>query len=1570
MRIKHALSGPFAFRFLVSKRSPLGYLGVLCLLLLGFSTIPPGVPGIDQPTPIGPYLNGAFPSESPTGNNDSWVVENAFPNLTFADPVALLEVPDLPSYYVVTKPGVIYQIDNNENAAVKQPVLDIRQRVDTEEDAGMLNAVLHPEFGQAGSPNRGYIYVMYRYHPNGNVPGCNYGFIRLSRFTRPDGATSFDPNSEFVLVQVFDKLCQHHGSGMFFDEQGYFYFTIGDGAEENGTKEYRTAQKRDGRLLSGLFRIDLDKDPSRSHPIRRFQIDPPELAFPNDSSFSQGYYIPNDNPWLDANGGLLEEYYAIGLRSPHRATRDAVTGNIYIGDVGEGFREEVSIATKGSNMQWPYMEGTVPGIKGPPAEIVGISTPPIFDYGRASGNAVIGGFVYRGSKFQTSLAGRYIFGDHGLRNIWALDPASGEVNYLLTVPAFGVGSKNGISSFATNSAGDIFVLKLYGVDQDGGLIYKLKRSSAVPDPPARLSQTGAFSDLASLSPAPGLVPYDVNAPLWSDRAVKSRWIALPNNGTHNQPDEQITFSATGKWQFPAGTVFVKHFELPTDYSRPWITRRLETRFLVITEDGGAYGVTYKWREDGTDADLLAAGESVDIPILNGPAATQRWDFPGRTDCMTCHNSNAEFVLGVTTWQLNGDLTYPSGIADNQLNTWNHLQMFANDFAPEDIPGFLQSSNIADETASPESRVRSYLDANCAHCHRPGGVEGAFDARFSTPLDAQHIVNTFGVSRNTPADHLIVKPRDTSLSELWLRDGALGLNAMPPLAKNLVDEQYMNVLTEWINGLDSEACAPVALAGLPWSAPSQNGVGPVEINTSNGEGPAGDGKPITINERVFPNGLGVHAYSSLTYKLNGDYAAFETFIGVDDETDAACNVASVQFLIYLDGNLAYQSPVMKEFDDARFVKLDVTGVQEMRLVVTDAGDGDVCDHADWANPVLKPCGECAEGVGTACDDGDPCTINDQLNESCKCAGTLIDSDGDGVCDSDDICPGSDDKLDVDLDGIPDGCDNEFCPLTYLSDLNWVGAPINGSGPVRRDASNGNNPLSINGQTFEKGLGVHALSELTYHIGELGFETFRAVIGIDDECYEAGSVIFQVYTDGELVYQSQVLTYQSAAVPIAVPLSDVNELKLRVTTAGDGTSCDHADWAMARLERCCTMAQQNGGACDDGDPCTINDHYTADCNCVGTYQDMDTDGDGVCDGMDICPGADDMADADGDGVPDACDQCHGADDRLDSDQDGVPDACDQCPGHDDGKDRDQDGVPNACDICDGSPDQVDTDGDGVPDGCDSCPDADDQVDSDQDGVPDGCDICPGSRDAVDTDGDGMPDGCDQCPGADDRSDTDGDGVPDGCDLCPGSPDTIDSDQDGVPDGCDLCPGADDQLDADQDGVPDGCDLCANADDLEDADGDGVPDACDSCPGADDSIDVDQDGIPDGCKDCIGQPDSICGFTHLNTQALSRPALIEAAKERNKIIRKVDEELIIQIAPNPFHEFVRIRLLAPVPEMKRAIIRVLDINGRLIFERYDVPFGENITILPHAGWNKGTYIIQIRAGAYSAIRRIIRQ
>jgi hypothetical protein len=216
--------------------------------------------------------------------------------------------------------------------------------------------------------------------------------------------------------------------------------------------------------------------------------------------------------------------------------------------------------------------------------------------------------------------------------------------------------------------------------------------------------------------------------------VKIRWVSIPSGGT-------IGWAETGKWDFPAGTVFVKHFGLPIDDDDPLVTQRLETRLLVVQPGGDVYGVTYKWRADYSDADLLTTILEETIPISSSAGDwDQVWTYPGPSDCLSCHNSEARGVLGAKTASLNGSWQYPSGVTDNQLRAWNHLGLFDVPLNEADLPTFPAHANLADTSATPEHRLRSYWDINCGQCHGPLGIAALWDARYETPLALQGIIS--------------------------------------------------------------------------------------------------------------------------------------------------------------------------------------------------------------------------------------------------------------------------------------------------------------------------------------------------------------------------------------------------------------------------------------------------------------------------------------------------------------------------------------------------------------------------------------------------------------------------------------------------------------------------------------------------------------------------------------------------------------------------------------------------------------------------------------------------------------
>jgi uncharacterized repeat protein (TIGR03806 family) len=327
-----------------------------------------------------------------------------------------------------------------------------------------------------------------------------------------------------------------------------------------------------------------------------------------------------------------------------------------------------------------------------------------------------------------------------------------------------------------------------------------------------------FTNTPNMYPAGGLIPYAPNTPLWSDAAAKTRYVSVPNNGAPYSPSEQITFAPTGTWTFPAGTVFVKTFLLQTNQSDPNSLLRLETRLLVRDTNGAVYGVTYKWRPDYSDADLLARSSNQNIAITTPSGViTQTWYYPSPFDCLQCHTPAANYVLGVNSRQLNGNFGYPNGVTDNQLRSLNRVGLFYPAIDEASIAGFEKLSSLTNTLASYEERARSYLDANCAQCHQPGGNGPTFDARYDTALTNQNLIYGVLTQGDLGYDHAyVVVPKDIWRSVLYGRMNTTDPGVkMPTLARNLIDSNAVAVMAAWINslpGTNAEAPPTIVPAG--------------------------------------------------------------------------------------------------------------------------------------------------------------------------------------------------------------------------------------------------------------------------------------------------------------------------------------------------------------------------------------------------------------------------------------------------------------------------------------------------------------------------------------------------------------------------------------------------------------------------------------------------------------------------------------------------------------------------------------------------------------------------------------
>ncbi len=699
----------------------------------GSSTPPAGGPVGSDPfglTARVPVTGLTFPG---TPGPASARIERAFENLTFSSPVYLTYAPDgTDRLFVVEVAGRIRVFPNADSATVTTTFLDIRAQVRSGGEEGLLGLAFDPDYA-----TNGYFYV----HYSASSPRRNV----ISRFTvsatDPDVA---DAASESVLLQVNQPAGNHNGGMLAFGPDGMLYASFGDGGGQGD--QFNQGQDTT-TLLATIIRID------------------PHGGTP--------YGVPGDNPFVGSGGGTRAEIWAYGFRNPWRFSFDRSTGDLWVGDVGQGSFEEIDRVTAGGNHGWPIYEGDAPFRGGQPASnFVG----PVHDYPRSDGTSVSGGVVYRGSAVP-ALAGSYLFGDYGSGTVWALSRDGASRTQL--------GNVSRVCAFGEDRDGEA-----YAVSFSGTIHRFVPAGGGGATLPATLSATGLFRDTTNLIPAPGVIEYAVNSGLWADGARKRRWIALPGN-------ERIDFDALGPWGFPVGTVVVKHFEL--DLS-PTAVQRLETRVLVH-ESAGWAGYTYKWNFLQTDADLLPGADTetftVEDPLAPGGQRQQTWDFPSRAQCMLCHTEAAGRVLGIKTGQLHRDFDYPEA-TDNQLRAWNHIGLFDVDIG--DPAAYQALPDPGDAGRTLPERARSYLDANCAGCHLPGGpVPIGIDLRYSVPLSAAGLVDVRPDQGDLGlVDAWRIRPGSKESSVLWERMRRLDGTRMPELGSNRVDQAAVDLIGTWID----------------------------------------------------------------------------------------------------------------------------------------------------------------------------------------------------------------------------------------------------------------------------------------------------------------------------------------------------------------------------------------------------------------------------------------------------------------------------------------------------------------------------------------------------------------------------------------------------------------------------------------------------------------------------------------------------------------------------------------------------------------------------------------------------
>jgi putative heme-binding domain-containing protein len=718
--------------------------------------------------------------------------ERVFPNVHFKNPTVLTNAPGTDRLFVAEQHGKIYSISNDSHTAAADLFLDCAALVsgltnERQEDLAfeaVYGLTFHPRFAE----NR-YCYVCYVARYGDGNRGQHPDGTRVSRFTVSRGDPPVcDPASEKLILSWLQG--GHNGGCLKFGPDGYLYISSGDGGPAFPPDPLQAGQDVTN-VLSAVMRMDVDHE-----------------------QVGRSYSIPADNPFVSLKGAR-GEVWAYGLRNPWKMSFDRKTGDLWLGDVGWELWEMVYRVHKGDNFGWSLYEGRQPvhteRIRGPTPIV-----PPTVEIPHTEGASVTGGYVYRGKKFP-ELVGTYIFGDWETRRIWGVnadgdDPGAKREIMDPTVR---------VVDFCEDIDGEIYLL-----DYDAGTIHAIAENPLPTEQypfPRRISETGILevASVAKLQPAPGVVPYSINAEQWSDSATAERLMGVPGTGSihlYSEPKAIPGSMFSRSIEFPTDSVLVKTLSLEMKTGDSSSRRPIETQVLHF--DGRDWrGYTYEWNDECNDAALVeATGKTRRLGLTDAFAPDgkrhQTWRYASRTECLRCHNPWSDNALGFNIRQLNRDRDF-EGVIDNQIRTFRHIKLLDELAAspssgngtlerpPLKPPAALSQFVDPDDTAAEiNQRARTYLHVNCSHCHRDGGGGSAYvHLPYDLPLESTRALGvrpsqgTFGIH-----DAKIIAPGDPYRSALYFRMAKLGPGHMPYIGSSIVDPRGLELIHDWVKQL--------------------------------------------------------------------------------------------------------------------------------------------------------------------------------------------------------------------------------------------------------------------------------------------------------------------------------------------------------------------------------------------------------------------------------------------------------------------------------------------------------------------------------------------------------------------------------------------------------------------------------------------------------------------------------------------------------------------------------------------------------------------------------------------------
>jgi chitodextrinase/glucose/arabinose dehydrogenase len=1118
--------------------------------------------------------------------------------------------------YVWEKTGQIYTYRNQ----TKHLILDLSQEVNPQHDHGLLGFCLDPKFLQNG---HFYVYYIVDYHhlmhfgrvdENGrptydpNRTDQNKATIgRLVRYTAQaaTGFTTVDAGSRRILIGKDKKSgvpmlhLSHGGGGMAFGTDGTLLVALGDGADYNGTDQGSSGSSYWQQALNDTIIVN---DPARNlnENVGAYRSQLPysfngKIIRINPET-GEGY---PSNPYYDpANPKSVRSLtWALGFRNPFRMSlkpnsgghtpQEGNPGILFVGDVGANTQEEVSVVTNDAvrNYGWPWFEGMFNRVgwnnsafalqrSDTRAPLVGWrwNKPQRYVNGAVQdidsptfqGACVVGGVFYTGTNFPPEYRNTYFAGDHafGWIRSFELNPDQ---------------SLKTIRNFRTGADG--LVCLTQGPDD---ALYYIKYSSAGTAQIRRVTWGGNRLPTAVASSDKGHGPGPLTVQFSSagsndpdGSALSYEWNFGDGTPVSTQANPTHTFTATGIQKYtvtltvrdPQGGTHQTSLTISVNNTPPRIVSTsidnigtyanqgiVTVNLSAVVEDAehSGSGLTYEWQT------ILHHDDHTHPELINTNAVTQT--VLSQVPC-DGHLYFYRITLKVT-----------DGAG---LSATYHKDMY---------PSCGQGTDVqppTNPTLSFSNLTHTGVTLNWTAATDNDRVVG-----YEVYVDGSMVASTSQLSYQLSG----LSPE---------RSYNLNVRAVDASGNRSTGSNGITVTTT----RDPGVCLPVYVSDLPWTS-MVNGWGDVERDRANGEMGTGDGPPLRLGTQTYAKGLGVHSRSEVSYALGGAYTRFKADIGL---ADYITEFGSVVFEVWLDGSKVYDSGLLLP-RQVKAVDLEVTGKQQLRLVVTNGDGRGRNDHANWADARLeRSCGSTPPPVADTQAPSVPGNVRTgSVTETSLTLNWAASTDNVGVTGYDvyrgavriETVTGTTYSV-TGLTGgtsytfsvrAKDAADNVSDPgtttvstpgggggcvptTTYVSDLPWT-SMVNGWGDVERDRSNGEmgnadgRTLTIRGQTYSKGLGVHALSRVVYALNG-NWNRFRATVGVDDEVspQSRASIIFEVRAGENLLYRSDTLRRASAPVQVDIDVTNQPQLVLIVTDAGDGADSDHGDWADARLERTC-------------------------------------------------------------------------------------------------------------------------------------------------------------------------------------------------------------------------------------------------------------------------------------------------------------------------------------------------------------------------------------------------------------------